>query len=531
MKYTLTQIILYLQPAIDIGKMANPTQLHILSTKQHTQIMTAGSTPGYAEQRALGVLTQQQFLALARQAATQKGLTIGYTSDNSFTGYTNNGAFSWNAELTIKVENGLAQIACIPTAYGHMDTGKNKELVTSFGAKLDELQHNYTTAAPGATDAQGLQPVTGRIGQEEEAALQEPPAKSKTFKDLLSVFVPVPGFFITPIIINLNILMFMAMIANGVHFLDPDSETLVRWGANFKPATLDGQWWRLLTNCFIHIGILHLLLNMYALMYIGALLEPYLGKARFLAAYIATGIAASMTSLWWHDLTVSAGASGAIFGMYGVFLAMLTTDLVEKEARKSLLASIGIFVGYNLLYGLKGGIDNAAHIGGLVSGLITGYILLPGLRNTEEPGLKWKGIVLLGLVIAGSSFIVYKNLDNDLIIYEKGLQEFTDTETFALSVYKLPEDTPKEEKLFTLRDEGLNYWNQNLKLVKSFENLTLPPPAVKRNALLKQYCELRIQSYELMYRAIAEESDQFDAEILSVNKKIESVIEQLGDIG
>ncbi|MCH5686961.1 hypothetical protein LWM68_23425 [Niabella sp. W65] len=121
--------------------------------------------------------------------------------------------------------------------------------------------------------------------------------------------------------------------------------------------------------------------------------------------------------------------------------------------------------------------------------------------------------------MAGSSFIVYKNLDNDLAIYEKGIKEFTDTETFALSVFKLPEDTPKEDKLFTLRDEGLNYWNQNLQLIKSFENLKLPPPAVKRNALLKQYCELRIQSYELMYRAIAEESDQFDAEILSVNKK------------
>nr|WP_262919975.1 rhomboid family intramembrane serine protease [Niabella hibiscisoli] len=269
------------------------------------------------------------------------------------------------------------------------------------------------------------------------------------------------------------------MVVNGVHVLNPDGEALVRWGANFKSATLDGQWWRLLTNCFIHIGILHLLLNMYALMYIGSLLEPYLGKSRFLAAYLLTGIAASITSLWWHDLTISAGASGAIFGMYGVFLAMLTTDLIEKEARKSLLTSIGIFVGYNLLYGLKGGIDNAAHIGGLVSGFIAGYILLPGLRNTEEPDLKWKAIGLLSLVILASSFIVYKNLDNDLVIYEKGIQEFTDTETFALSVFKLPEDTPKKEKLFVLRDEGLNYWNQNLALVKSFDKLKLPPPAVK----------------------------------------------------
>ena len=123
----------------------------------------------------------------------------------------------------------------------------------------------------------------------------------------------------------------------------------------------------MITNCFLHIGILHLAFKMYALIFIGVLLEPYLGKLRFAVAYLLTGVFASVASLYWHDHTVSAGASGAIFGMYGVFLAMLTTNLIPKSVRKGLLASIGLFVAYNLLYGLKGwGIDaNAAHIGGL----------------------------------------------------------------------------------------------------------------------------------------------------------------------
>ena len=484
--------------------------------------MTEGAAAGHVEEQALGALTPEAFLNLAREAATQTGLTIGFTNYIGFTAYSNNGAFSWNGELSVTVANNLAQISSRTTGYDLKEPGRNQALVASLLEKIDELKAGPVHHGP--TAAGDLQ---HKVEEElPEAASTEKPERSKNF---LSFFVPVHGYFITPILIYLNILMFIARVVNGVHILNPDGEALVRWGANFKPATLDGQWWRLLTNCFIHIGILHLLLNMYALTYIGALLEPYLGKSRFLAAYLLTGIAASIISLWWHDLTISAGASGAIFGMYGVFLAMLTTDLIEKEARKSLLTSIGIFVGYNLLYGLKGGIDNAAHIGGLVSGFIAGYILLPGLRNTEEPALKWKAIALLGVVILGSSFIVYRNLDNDLVIYEKGLKEFEDTESFALSVYKLPEDTPKKDKLFVLRDEGLNYWNQNLALVKSFENLTLPPPAVKRNALLKQYCELRIQSYELMYRAIAEDSPRFDEEIEAVNKKIEAVIEKLGE--
>jgi rhomboid protease GluP len=172
------------------------------------------------------------------------------------------------------------------------------------------------------------------------------------------------------------------MLISGVHILLPENQDLLNWGANFRPMTLEGQWWRLFTACFLHIGILHLLLNMYALLYVGLLLEPYLGKTRFLAAYLISGIAASMTSLWWHDFTISAGASGAIFGMYGVFLALLTTNLLDKSVKKALLTSIAVFVGYNILNGLQpnSGIDNAAHIGGLISGLIIGYAFVPSLR-------------------------------------------------------------------------------------------------------------------------------------------------------
>lgn len=163
-----------------------------------------------------------------------------------------------------------------------------------------------------------------------------------------------------------------------------------------------------------------------------------MGRTRFISAYLLTGITASLASLWLHDLTISAGASGAIFGMYGVFLAMLTTNLIEKAARKALLTSIAVFVGYNLIYGLKGGIDNAAHIGGLLGGLVIGYALIPSLKKPNDNKLKFGTIGLLTTLILASSFVVYRKLPNDIATYDVKIKEFVTMEAMALEVYSLP---------------------------------------------------------------------------------------------
>jgi rhomboid protease GluP len=267
---------------------------------------------------------------------------------------------------------------------------------------------------------------------------------------------------------------------------------------------------------------------MYALLYIGLLLEPHLGKTRFAAAYLLTGIIASLTSLWWHSLTVSAGASGAIFGMYGVFLAMLTTNLIEKTARKALLASIAIFVVYNLVYGLKGGIDNAAHIGGLTSGLVIGYAFIPSLKKPEQNGLKFGTVGLLTILIFASSFIIYKKIPNDIGAYDAKMKEFSSLETKALEVYNLPANTPNEKILEEIKNKGLFYWNEDLKIVNSFDKMDLPDEIKKRNGLLKEYVELRIKSYELLYQAVSENTDRYDQQLETYNKQIEAKINKIG---
>ena len=174
------------------------------------------------------------------------------------------------------------------------------------------------------------------------------------------------------------------MVIAGLGFISFKASDLLRWGANYKPSTTNGEWWRLLTNTFLHGGLMHLLANMYGLLFVGIFLEPRLGKIKYAIVYLTTGIIASAASLWWHDATVSVGASGAIFGLYGLFLALLLTKVYPKDFSKAFLISTLVFVGYNLLMGLTGGIDNAAHLGGLLSGFIIGLLLYPQLRQDAD---------------------------------------------------------------------------------------------------------------------------------------------------
>jgi membrane associated rhomboid family serine protease len=203
-------------------------------------------------------------------------------------------------------------------------------------------------------------------------------------KDFIDFLKPKEGYFITPILIYANIGLFLIMTISGLGFISFKGQDLLQWGANYGPLTSGGEWWRLFTSTFLHGGLMHLLANMYGLLFVGIFLEPLLGRTKYLTAYVLTGLLASIASIWWYDATVSVGASGAIFGLYGVFLALLLTKIFPPDFAKSFLISIAIFVGFNLLMGLTGGIDNAAHIGGLLSGFVIGLILSPILKRQVE---------------------------------------------------------------------------------------------------------------------------------------------------
>jgi rhomboid protease GluP len=323
----------------------------------------------------------------------------------------------------------------------------------------------------------------------------------KQRRNLLLLFKPREGYFITPILIDINLAIFVLMVVSGAGFIQPETQSLIAWGADVRYLTLGGQWWRIITSFFVHIGILHVLFNMYALLYIGMLLERQLGRPRFLAAYLLTGIMSSLASLYWHPNTLSAGASGAIFGMYGVFLALLTTNLIEKKTRSALMSSIVIFVAFNLAYGTSGGIDNAAHIGGLVSGMLIGYLYYPGLRKPQSPGLAYSAIVLAALLVGATAIIAFKKIPNDYPVFEQKMLAFDRLEQRAVDVMKpITEGNRSMELANAIRDTGIRDWQAGIRILKEARQLDVAEAVKARTDVLIRYCNLRILSYEYYYR-------------------------------
>jgi rhomboid protease GluP len=207
---------------------------------------------------------------------------------------------------------------------------------------------------------------------------------------------------ITSTLIVINILVFLAMVLKGISPIDPSVDQMLHWGAQFGPFTLGGQWWRLFSSMFLHHGILHLGLNMWCLWNLGLLAESLLGRWTYLAVYLATGIGADLLSLAWDPMRVSAGASGAIFGLAGVLITSLyfTRLAVPRDQLRGILRSVVVFAVLNLAIGFGlAVVDNMAHLGGLLTGLAIGLALAQVLSRPKEQRAPGKLIVMIAAVV------------------------------------------------------------------------------------------------------------------------------------
>lgn len=214
-----------------------------------------------------------------------------------------------------------------------------------------------------------------------------------------------PGMPVSYSLITINVLVFVAMLFNGAGFWHSPNGVQLAWGANFGPATQDGEWWRLGTALFLHFGAMHLLLNMIALWDGGAWVERMYGHGRFVAIYFGAGLTGNLCSMVFQKgQPVSGGASGAIFGIYGALIAYLWLNrrrIHASEFRWLFIAALA-FSALTIAFGLViPGIDNGAHIGGLVSGLFLGSILLP-----EKTVWRVRGLAALILTVLVGMLIV-----------------------------------------------------------------------------------------------------------------------------
>jgi rhomboid protease GluP len=225
----------------------------------------------------------------------------------------------------------------------------------------------------------------------------------------------------TYVLLGINCAVFLGMLLTGASFLAPNTEQLLTWGANSGPYVLvGGQWWRLITAMFVHVGIIHIATNMWCLWNLGLLAEPLMGPMGVVAAYVLTGFAGNLLSVIVNpglamDGThivlagpqiVGAGASGAIFGLAGVLILLLKSPLLPlpKIETKRLRWSVIQFSLLNFAIGLYTAfgpspvkIDNMAHLGGFLSGLALGVPLVPRIGAPKELFQRRRLMAVLGM--------------------------------------------------------------------------------------------------------------------------------------
>ena len=213
---------------------------------------------------------------------------------------------------------------------------------------------------------------------------------------------------VTNAIIALNIVAFIAIALLGGGWLAPTNEGMLvyaRYGASNASATTNGEWWRLVASMFMHYGIIHIAVNMWALRQVGAFFEKLQGRAIYALTYLACGIAGGLASIYWNaDNPVwSAGASGAIFGIYGAVLGYMLRNRRTLPAviHGPIIKSTLVFAVYNIGFGaVVPGIDLSAHIGGFVCGAVYGLLLAQSLNPAARARWKLPSAALAAALLA-----------------------------------------------------------------------------------------------------------------------------------
>jgi rhomboid protease GluP len=220
----------------------------------------------------------------------------------------------------------------------------------------------------------------------------------------------------TYVLVGINVAVFVLMLLRHVSGVSPTPEQLMQWGANNAGSVLvDGEWWRVVTAMFVHVGIIHLATNMWCLWNLGLLAEPLMGSFGVVAVYVLTGAAGNLLSVLWNGRHIAgilpqvpagldpavyfppgAGASGAVFGIAGALIVLLKSSTlpVPLEELKRLRKSVIYFAAINLVIGLtisldvvssRTGIsiDNSAHLGGVLCGLLFATPMVPRIGNPK----------------------------------------------------------------------------------------------------------------------------------------------------
>lgn len=350
----------------------------------------------------------------------------------------------------------------------------------------------------------------------------------------------VPQIPVTKLLVATNLIIFGAMLAGGAGWWHSSNNVQLAWGANFGPATQDGEWWRLGSAMFLHFGVIHLTLNMWALWDAGQLVERMYGHARFAAIYFACGLAGNLLSLVAHKgLAVSGGASGAIFGMYGALLVFLwheRASLHPEEFRWFFWGASGFAVVTLILGHFIAGIDNAAHIGGFLTGTLGGILLArPGIAK-EAGQTPLRSRLVAGAAIALSIGVLFSQAPKPAYRWSEELQARKEIGEF------LRDDVAITRDWQNILDEGAhgNISFEEMagridtavsdRYEESFEQLTHSPhdpdlPSAARVDRLRQYAERRRDASRALAEGLRAHKPEQIRDALEMAKKAPQLIE------
>lgn len=310
----------------------------------------------------------------------------------------------------------------------------------------------------------------------------------------------------TKIFLALQIVLFIVMEIMGS---SESTKTLVEFGAKYNPLILEGEWWRFITPMFIHIGILHLLMNSVALYYLGMEVEKIYGNARFFVIYLIAGFAGVLASFIFSSGVVSAGASGAIFGCFGALLyfGLLNPKLFLRTMGTNIIVLILI----NLALGFTiSGIDNAGHIGGLIGGfLATAAVGIPKKKQVVYSVVATLVLVLGSIALLKYGFTMQQSKSQDAelsILAQEYMNDGEEAKAEQLLLKAVKADIQSANAYFILGniriddknyDEAKQYYHEAIKinprLHQAQYNLALTYLQKQDIQMAKQHVDLAVK--------------------------------------
>lgn len=494
--------------------------------------ITWGYSPKIEKYIPLGEFPADKYLVVVAQVIENLGWNISHVSAGGIIAYTPMSFQSYSEEISIKIDNNFAVVKseCVGIQLFFNDYGKNADNLERFFHEFEYVEFHLKDVWE-----ESLEKFHEFIRTQDPEYFEKAPLTAKNkIKNVAYLFVPQQNYRVTPWLIILNVVLFIFKSLFSFVYLSYvmlNKETLTEienvyfyMGGNNRELILNGQFWRLITHQFVHDSFLHLFFNMYALAYIGLMVEHKLGVKKYVTIYLLSGICGGVVSMFFHLEGYMVGASGAIMGLFGAFMALLISNAFEKNATRALLISTVSVTLLMLLNGLRGRADNAAHIGGLVAGFLIAYILFNDKLLSRKFALQMRYGIAFVLVFffVGSSLAFAPNYQNKA--FNKLERSYQQNIFKYIQIYNIKRSQGKAVQLQLLQKNGVNSWLKNDSLVKEMNKLVLNKDQRAQVAFHQQIVAKHQALVKFFYKQTLEEDPfKYRTEIDSLYKNIEKI--------